>query len=77
MVMGDVVNGEVHLSLKILRQGKQIQKYLELGVVHEEELTAGYAGSLTYFTKISAAQSGFKQNTFFLPGHSTIQGRRP
>jgi hypothetical protein len=41
MFMGDVVNGFVHLSLKILGQGKQIQKHLELGVVLEEELTVG------------------------------------
>ena len=77
MIMGDVVNGEVHLNLKIPRQGKQLQKYLEVGVVHEEELTAGYARSLKYFAKVIAAQSSFKQNTLFLSGYSTIQGRRP
>jgi hypothetical protein len=77
MIMGDVVNGEVHLSLKTLRQGKQIQKHLELGMVNEEELTADYARSLKCFTKVIAAQSSFKQDTLFLSGYSTIQGRRP
>ena len=77
MFMGDVVNGFVHLSLKILGQGKQIQKHLELGVVNEEELIAGYARSLKCFTKVIAAQSGFKQNPLFLSVYSTIQGRRP
>ena len=77
MIVGDVVDGEVHFSLESLRQGKQLQKYLEAGVVPEEELTAGYARSLKYFAKVIAAQSSFKQNTLFLSGYSTIQGRRP
>jgi hypothetical protein len=55
MIVGDVVDGEVHFSLESLRQGKQLQKYLEAGVVPEEELTAGYARSLKYFAKVIAA----------------------
>jgi hypothetical protein len=77
MIVGDVVDGEVHFSLESLRQGKQLQKYLEAGVVPEEELTAGYARSLKYFAKVIAAQSGFKPDTLHLSGYSKIQGRRP
>jgi hypothetical protein len=58
-------------SISVLRSSAKV------GVVPEEELTAGYACSLRYFAKIIVAQSSFKQNTFFLSGYPTIKGRQP